>query len=145
MGKGQSISTASPALSNSIAKTSQILNTKSAKDIPSSLSSKPANIAFRESRCDSFPKLNKLLPQFNTNHRGKDGELINTHNEAPVSSFLDNVLTQLSPHKHVRATNWDIIEQVSDYRIEKTIGEGAHGKVKLAIHIPTGYAQMIDC
>lgn len=95
----------------------------------------PKYISFKESRCDSFPKLNKLLPQFSTNHRSKDGIPLNTQNEAPVSNLLETVLTQLSP-QHDSLSNWDVIE---DYRIEKTLGSGAYGKVKLATHLPTGY------
>lgn len=101
----------------------------------------PACVAFKESRSDSLPKLDKLLPQFSTNHRAKDGTPSNSQNEAPVADLLANVLTQLSPAKVGMDDNgnrWENLERISDYKVEKTIGEGAHGKVKLAIHVPTG-------
>ncbi|KAJ3227163.1 MAP microtubule affinity-regulating kinase 1 [Clydaea vesicula] len=113
--------------------------------LPLNLSITKNQNPFQKSRSVTLGKLNLILPQFNTNHKEKDGTTnpVSLANETPAKDMLEDLLNNLSPTKSTFGGFHE--EKIGDYMIEKTIGEGSFGKVKLAKHILTNQYVAIKC
>ncbi|KAJ3049922.1 Protein kinase [Rhizophlyctis rosea] len=96
--------------------------------------------------------LSALYTPFHTNRRPDPDTPSEVHAESEKSAAeaLESVLKRLSPTRktldidaasrsaRTPSPTEDRKIVAEQYEIEKTIGEGAYGKVKLAIHLPTG-------
>ncbi|KAJ3200222.1 hypothetical protein HDU67_002232, partial [Dinochytrium kinnereticum] len=114
-------------------------------------------------------RLIDILPEFNTNRRTADGDSVEEAklNDAPAANMLSELLSDLCPSAtspgamqrerfgradrrrskmfkdfRVDSSNEGIL---SDYRLDRTIGEGCFSKVKLAMHIPTQQKVAMKC
>lgn len=124
------------SLNSTINKTKEVFRTPQPLLKASSLIDENSISLTSIKRCDTFPKLSKLLPQFNTNHREKDGSSSVCDSSQPAF-LLDDILKTLSPAQ-AKSDFIKSTDKVGAYDILQTIGEGSYGKVKLAIHNPTG-------
>ena len=127
------------------------------------------NSIFLESRSNTLPELPDLLPQFQTNHKEIEG-VLKQDNELACRGLLDNLLEKFGSDR-IRSVSAHIVpnsnslnsspasspikkrptlvekdpESIGDYQLLQVIGEGAFGKVRLAIHIPTNSKIAIKC